>query len=344
MKKVLLTLLTLPVFVACGKDAPTFSLAPDRNIFKQNPTAISNKIDILWVMDNSGSMATPQSNVANNFNAFINNFVTKNFDFKMAVTTTDAYKAAFGSPASVAKFRDGSGSTHSGYFVLDKNTPNLVNNFMINITQGTSGSGDERAFSSFKSALNSSLNAGFLRPDSFLAIIIVSDEDDFSWSNSAYLYEDYNDPRLHTVQSYVDYLDTLTGTTGALRRYNVSTISVLDAACLAVSDPDANIGIRYMDIADKTNGVKASICSSNFAASLDAIQNRISELSTQFFLTRVPNPATIRVFINDISVPNDGTNGWTYNSTANSIVFHGSFIPQQGATIAIDFDPVTIKQ
>lgn len=51
---------------------------------------------------------------------------------------------------------------------------------MANVKLGTSGSGDERALSSFEKTLINPLNSNFHRPDAFLAIIIVSDEDDFS--------------------------------------------------------------------------------------------------------------------------------------------------------------------
>ncbi len=49
------------------------------------------KVDILWVVDSSGSMAPKQARLAANFNGFINQLVTANppIDFHIAVTTTD---------------------------------------------------------------------------------------------------------------------------------------------------------------------------------------------------------------------------------------------------------------
>jgi len=43
----------------------------------------------------------------------------------------------------------------------------------------------------------------------------------------------YAQAGLETVDSYVTYLDNLTMTTGALRRYSVSAITVMDDACRA---------------------------------------------------------------------------------------------------------------
>jgi hypothetical protein len=48
------------------------------------------------------------------------------------------------------------------------------------------------------------------------------------------------------------------------------------------------------------------------------------------------------VAINGVSISQDSTNGWTYNSAANSIVFHGSAIPTQGDSIDVNFDPASV--
>jgi len=329
---------------SCGEEKPTFSLLPDSNLFKQGEGTINNKLDILWVIDNSGSMAPYQANIAANLNAFLGNFVTKGYDFKIAVTTTEAWLAPYGN-ANIAKFRDGTNATsHTGFFVVDPLTANLINVLDVNLTQGTSGSGDERAFSSFKEALNSNLNAGFLRNDSFLAIIIVSDEDDFSHPSQAYIGHDYNEPTLETVNSYVSYLDTLTNTTGGNRRYSVSAMADIDAACQAAKASTGSIiGQRYIDLVDATNGIKGSLCSTDFSNELNQIQNKIAELSTQFFLTREPIPTSIVIHVNGVLIPEDDINGWSYQADINAIRFHGTDIPPQGASISVNFDPVTIK-
>ncbi|HEX4925726.1 MAG TPA: hypothetical protein VFV50_16655 [Bdellovibrionales bacterium] len=331
---------------ACGEEKPTFSLLPDKNVFQQSDGAFNNKLDILWVIDNSGSMQPYQDNLVANFNAFITDFATKGYDFQIAVTASDAWRAPFASQPLLAKFRDGTDATsHTGVFVINPTTPNLINVFNINARQGTAGTGDERAFQSFKEALNSNLNAGFLRPDSFLAVIILSDEDDFSHDGGNHINRDYSYANLHSIGHYVSYLDTLTGTTGANRRYSVSAMAILDDACRTdpATHPGAIIGLRYMQLVDATGGVKGSLCSPSFSDELDKIQQKIAELSTQFYLNRAPRPETIRVYVNGVEIPQSDTNGWSYHADANSIRFHGSAIPPQGATISIDFDPMTIK-
>jgi hypothetical protein len=126
----------------------------------------------------------------------------------MAVTTSDAFKVLFGQPATMAKFKDGTDFTsHTGVFVVKPTTVNPVQTFVTNALQGIYGSGDERVFQSMKVALDSQLNAGFLRAGAFLSVIIVSDEDDFSWDGSTSIDGQYNNTNLHTVASYVSYLE-----------------------------------------------------------------------------------------------------------------------------------------
>lgn len=49
----------------------------------------SEQIDLLWVIDNSGSMCQEQEVLGQNFDAFINQLQGTNLDFHIAVTTTD---------------------------------------------------------------------------------------------------------------------------------------------------------------------------------------------------------------------------------------------------------------
>lgn len=353
-----LLLLAGLTLMGCDKTDRSFSLLSDSQSFQQNgATVVQKQIDILWVVDNSGSMSPMQTNLVNNFNSFIQAFVTKGYDFHMAIATSDAYLdgSFFNNNPAYSVFRDGTGSTHTGFPIMDANTPNITSVFTTNATQGAAGSGDERVFSSFKSALLNPANSSFRRPGAFLAVIILSDEDDFSdgtrvegsWVYGGIADHSYTNPTLESVDSYVSFLDTLTNSTSPTsRNYNVSAVTVMDTACLdahKTQAPSTIIGQRYMDLANKTNGVLADLCSPSYATALDLIQKRIIELSTQFYLNRIPNEATIQIWVNGNLIPQDATNGWTYNSSSNAIVFHGTAVPPQNANIQVSFDPLTPK-
>lgn len=345
------------VSAGCGHQNSSFSMLPASQSFQQAQATVNNKIDILWVVDNSGSMNPLQQNLVSNFGTFINNFQAKGFDYNMTFTTTDAYlsETNFDNNPKLAAIRDGAGSTHSGYFFITPWIPNIVQNFVTNATQGATGSGDERAFQSMFDALSSPLNMGMLRPSAFFAIVILSDEDDFtdpnrpegSWQMPGGIPDhDYNNPNLPTVDSVVAQLDKLTSSTSANRRYNVSAITVMDSTCQQShlpSSPTTVVGQRYMDLANQTGGIVGSICDASYANSLNFIQQRIVELTTQFALATAPDPASIVVTVNNAVVPQDATNGWTYDATTNAITFHGTAVPPASAAINVQFNPLTLK-
>lgn len=331
---------TLTLLAGCGKSGGTYSTLADSDSYKQEAVFVPKKIDILWVIDNSGSMQTSQDNLAANFKSFINRFQQTNNDFRMAVGTTDAWKKQFDSSSTNAKLKDGLGTNKTGYPIMDKNTPNLESVFVTNVKQGINGSGDERAFESIKQILSEPANAGFRRPDALLAIIIVSDEEDFSHSGSS-INESYSNPGLYPVQNYINFLDSYTGGTANGRNYTVSNIAIQSTACRDQLRTD-KFPVRYHEITNKTGGVNGSLCS-NFGQTLEIISDSIIQLSSAFKLTREPIPETIVVTVDGVNVSQDAANGWTYDASTLTITFHGTSVPSANSNVKIAFDPKSIK-
>lgn len=348
-RKAVLMASAVAMFAGCNKSTDSFSLLKDGADYKQQAVFIPKKIDILWVVDNSGSMETSQNNLASNFQAFINRFNQHNYDFHMSVTTTEAWEKQFNSSSEKARIKDGAVlqanpkvETHSGVFVMDKNTPNMSNVFSTNIKQGTLGNGDERAFESFKQTLLEPWNVAFRRDEAFLAVIIVSDEEDFSGS-SLNSFEDAS--KNYTVESYRDFLDSYTNAATNGKNYSVSVISVPDEACKNQLSTDGfarKISTRLPQLADLTGGVKGSLCS-NFGDTLELISDSIIQLSAVFKLNREPQVDTIKVVVDGVTINQDATNGWTYNASDLTITFHGSSVPGADANIQIDYYPKSIK-
>lgn len=332
----------------CDKGGSEYSILASTSQFQQAAVFTPRKLDVLFVVDNSGSMATSQSNLATNFPSFINYFKNKGYDYRIAVTTTDAYYGDQFVTTSCSlcnvnqtQFRSG---VNPAIRIIDNATPNVDSVFSANVTVGTNGSGDERAFSSMKAALNSSLNVGFHRADAFLAVIIVSDADDFS-HDDINLNESYTQPTLHPVSNYVTMLNTFTNGS-PVNDYSVSTIGVLDAACKTqLSGGGENkIGTRYMALSDLTGGTKNSLCNS-FATVLDNISTSIAtQTSASFHLTRTPVVSSINVIIDGVTIPQSATNGWSYDSASNTITINGgTYQPQAGSSVTINFDPTTLQ-
>lgn len=338
---------------ACGKKDANFSLLQTGQTFQQAEARINSKIDILWVVDNSFSMDPLQQNLISNFEMFINNFQGKDFDYRMAVTTTDAYLsgAIYKNNPNLARVRDGADGVFSGFSFITPLIPNIVENFMINANQGVNGSGDERAFQSMLDTLASPLNADFRREEAYFSVVILSDEDDFtdynraelSWIKGGVKDHSYTNPGLMSIDEVIESLDEMTGSTAGHRRYNVNAIAVLDNVCLNQHNmnPAAIVGERYKELVNRTGGILGSVCDSSYANSLQFIQERIVQLASEFPLSGDPNPETIQVYVNGQLWPQSSTNGWSYDAERNVIRFHGGMddLPPAGASISVRFDP-----
>ncbi len=384
-----LGLAALAALPACEKTDRTFSLLDSGSTFQQAASYETRKIDVLWVIDNSGSMASSQANLTANFSSFINQFQSKGYDFHMAVTGSDAWRGDItglnvnnanllrrARPGRINFTSPYTYATNSLINIIDPTTSDMTNVFVTNASQGTTGTGDERPFQSIKAFLNYDGNSDFRRADAFLAVIIVSDEDDFSITkadgspdnypfygdfdeeapnnlvtehpmelvaptpaNAQDIYYLYNSSRLNTVQSYKDYLDSkLTSTDN----YSVNTIAVLDTDCRKTLNDQVGgrrLGRRYAQMADLTNGVKASLCG-DFAASLELIAKQTLKLTAKFKLNREPDQSTIKVVVDGVTIPNDANSGWSYNAADWSITFNGNSVPPQGSNVQIFFTPL----
>lgn len=350
-------LISTALLPACGARDISFDLLSETANFSQSAAEVNGKIDILWVTDNSGSMATSQQAIADNFERFIEKFQEKGFDFQIAITTTDAYRDLFTVNGVKSVYINGNynlnGVTYTSPKVLRPDTPHLREAFITNIIRGIDGSGDERAFQSMKTALSNPYNTndlGFPRRDAFLSVIIVSDEDDMSWDNVD-MIDNQSDTRLHTPGSYDDFLMSFTNSTETNRHYNVNTVAVYgtdtmtDMQCKTLLNTDGfdrKIGIRYKALSDFSGGILGSLCG-DFGTTLASISNKIIELSTQFYLDRLPGVNSLRVFVNNIEVPENSVNGFVYNEINNSISFFGTAVPEAGASIRVSYDPIELR-
>ncbi|HET6921953.1 MAG TPA: vWA domain-containing protein, partial [Anaeromyxobacteraceae bacterium] len=163
----------------------------------------SARTDILFVVDDSGSMGEEQQNLATSFGAFVQELAAlpSKSDFQIGVTTT-----SIDEPVSVTDLQDtfrrpgpNLGAPYPkgalvavddlGLYVpepriLRGDSPTLVQDFQRNVKVGTAGSGKEQGLRAALLAVTDRVadgkNAGFLRPGARLVVIVVSDEDDCS--------------------------------------------------------------------------------------------------------------------------------------------------------------------
>jgi hypothetical protein len=272
------------------------------------------KADILLVVDDSCSMYDKQTNLANNFTSFIQYAVTANVDYQIGVVTTDV--------ATNGVLR----TTGAGGKFLTNTTPNVQSLFSTLVRVGTVGSGFEQPLEQATRALTSpniaGANAGFIRQDANLAVVVVSDAEDQSNQPPSY-YENL----LINVKGF-----------SRLSNFTFSTIGpFMSFAPSGCSYDGAGSAQRYMSLINRTGGVREEICNTNWATALQGLGRTAFGFRTQFFLTNTPDTSggnAINVLINGQPAP---PSTYMYDAASNSIRFLPNATPQPGQTLTVDY-------
>ena len=284
------------------------------------------KTDILFVVDDSGSMAVEQTNLAANFKSFIDALAASPVkdDFQIGITTTSvdrnvgsganlAVDPTFSSsvstscpnpvnggqryPAGALVAVDAAGHqlpTGSGR-ILPASSATLTQDFQRNVNVGTCGSGKEQGLRAAQLALSEPLlsgaNAGFLRPGSRLAVVIVSDDDDCSdpGDGQGHPLVTTGEPpeceqKAEQVGDFVQFLKGPLG--GEARDVVVAVIAAVDpvtkapAKCTIANSTNTaeNAAPRYVDFATAfgAKSAVASICDASFGSTLQTIAGLIA--------------------------------------------------------------------
>lgn len=326
----LLYFLSFGLLVSCGPPAPQFSILETSQGAYQGNTS-NNKVDILWVVDNSGSMLTKQQSLATSFSSFTSVFINRGFDFNMAILTTDTRTVLAGGQES--KFQ----GTPT---VLSQTVSNWSSTFQTNVVVGFNGDSDAKPLDAVINGLSTANlagdNAGFLRSSAHLAVIFVTDADD----------DDESTNRRAALISFLDALkpavvDPSTGLSKRNYTLNAVAVDTSNGQYTTCGAPYEN-GLELQALVAATEGSFASICEADFSSGLTTLSNGIAEVITQLPLKRAPNTSTITVTFNGAMVPNNSTNGWTYVSSGQKIVFHGTYIPTDGTSINVSYTPQDI--
>ena len=255
----------------------------------ENPKADEcQKMDIVFVVDDSGSMEEEQTNLAANFPKFVGvleGFKTKSgakLDYRLAVTTTGRdvkYNIAFGT-ASIpldekgdnGAFRNKSSCGATKRWV-DKGDKDASKTFSCLAQTGTTGPSIEMPLQALSLAFNERVtdgtNKGFLRDDALLAVVVLTDEDDCSRVDNDFTYSGDGQcdgmPNVKPVSDYVTMLDQAAKGPG---RWATAVIAG-DKACKS-SFGDAADAKRLKDfvgLAGK-NGTFSSICDGDLSGAL----------------------------------------------------------------------------
>jgi hypothetical protein len=280
-------------------------------------------VDILWVIDDSGSMANERKILTSNFNRFVEELLKLRVSFQMGVT---------------AIVQTEGGRLRGTTKIIDNMTPNPRQVFEANTTFPNSRSRWEQGLRMTEFALTSpnidpgGPNAGFLRPAAALAIIVVTNEDDSSFGDPDHYSRVFKGLKGKGNENLVSF-SVIGGT--------------LPNGCTPPSEAGlfgstADASFRYAEVATKTGGVVGSICDASFEQTLLKIAQALNTLKRIFPLTLKPIVNSLRVTVvlsngATMEVPNDAVSGFQYRADTNSVVFLGTYIPPPGSQVRLEY-------
>jgi len=293
------------------------------------------KVDVLFVVDNSGSMMDEQHSLGANFSAFLTHAAEAGVDYHIAVTTTGLERSSGGWAVCPG---GGEGGENGRFFPVDGSSPRIISPttpsaasvFARNTNVGVCH-WNEQGLEAMYRALSDPLvynvddprspmpqdgNAYFLRDDAKLAVIAITDEEDFS-------------PQ--PVAAYETFLRELKG--GDASKVIFSAIA--GPKDLSTCAKASSSGTRYIELAEKLGGVVESICTQNWAASLETLSESAFGPNRAFPLSERPSDtARIVVRVDGVEVP--GSN-WKYDGSGNTVTFERNAAPGPGARVEITY-------
>lgn len=363
----------------CTVDNPCAGADGLNHVFQEFAFTASNKVDILVIVDNSGSMSVEQQNLASPFNGFISRLNSSGLDWQIGVTSTDVCPETApegfcpsGLNGARGRFMGAPGSNPAfGNQYIIKPGSNAQQLFAQRVQRGSEvGSGDERGIFAANLAVDqrNSANAGFFRDNSNLAVVILSDEDERSVNAADSSLGGY--AQLANYDIPETFISKVAQTWNNTKSLLVNAIIIKPGDTTMYPDPNANsapggpypqnntclnvqahqpqyytahAGTAYARLAQKTGGVVGSICdngSGSFAAMLNNITGAIINQPSSRIITLAHTPEyRPTVTFN----PNGNTVGWSWVPGSNQI--HLTSRPAAGTTVRVeyDYDPKTQK-
>jgi hypothetical protein len=260
-------------------------------------------------------------------------------DWQIGVTTEDAPSGSAMCPPPPLPCIMPPGGGRGGYLIgddplvnpngnpkiLTPSTPNVAQKFQQKVQVGTNGY-DENAYEASVRALTPPLitneNAGFLRYDANLAIVVVTDAGDQSGASYSYYMN-----RLRNVKGY--------------QRANMFTFNVIGPfattpASGCVYDDYTDSATLHQGTVD-TSGVEYEICAPNWATKLQDLGKTAFGYRTVFYLSSEPDFSggrMLEVKIDGVVVP---PANYTYNAPTLSVEFTPMTTPGAGKTLTVSY-------
>ncbi len=236
------------------------------------------KVDILIVIDNSGSMSFEQKNMADRMGRFLS--IIRGLDWQIGVTTTDPRTgtSVVGGDGRLLEFFES-----PGQYVIDSTLDETVAQRKLSQTvqRKEVGSGLEQginaAYRAVERAISTTItpnhNARLFRPGARFATVLISDEDESATAMR-------NDP--------TNLINFVTSSFVENKSFSFHSIITRPDDKVCLDGEGASYGNRYKTITQLTGGILGSVCEMDYSSQVEGIANSIRNLLKTLTLTCVP--------------------------------------------------------
>lgn len=297
----------------------------EKNLLEYSLKVKSGMVDILFVVDNSGSMYTEQTRMGERFPNFLNRL--SDLDYRIGITTTDVSA----SPNNGPREANGNGALQNGKLVtfpygskyLTPSSANIEYQFQNTVRRQETLICEQRNFASqycpsfdergiYAANLTLDKNPeGFIRKGAHLAVVILSDEDVRSRGIrpgqaipsgfDGYVLQDYDLP-----ETFFSRVKNQLGTDKTVSIHAV-IVRPGDSTCLAQQVNGSLRGFEgkiYQEFADMADGKKdgqfqqgyvGSICAEDYGVQMGDIGSKIRDVSVPIQLACRPRDGSLNV-------------------------------------------------
>jgi len=304
----------------------------DPFVLTGTPTA-----DIIWVIDESGSMSNNRDDVAANAADFFARAQKSGLDFRIAVTGVGpSQNGKFCSSTST----DPNNSGGTDRFLLP--TEQTIFSACAINPPGYEGSQEYGLLNARKAVENhlprKAGDPAKIRPGATLVVIVATDENDENWEDKMGFDIFADTCQLPpTEQAKTDSLVApdlafFTGKNPTFGADALTTVHLIGAVCNATCDAEISHG--YFEVVKATKGTTADVCQKNLGASMQTIIDAIVGSASPAVLEYIPISASIAVAVGKDILKRSRVSGFDYVSSSNSLVFIGASVPKGSQVVA----------
>ncbi len=291
----------------------------ETHTFSITQTAREQKeVDILMVIDNSGSMNDNHTNLGQRFGNLFNSNLQR-VDWQMAFISS-----AFGVGVGWPKI----------FYNLLNNNMGLVGNKILSPQLGNPGDvflntissrqGGGHSITEFEGILNM-INSpethpeGFFRENALLAIVVVTDDTDTTNVRAS------------------DIITAVKNNFGEFKQFAAYGL-IVEPGDVECNGREPNVNYKVADLAEKTGGITGSICATDYSSIMADIGTHIEEILVYHeVMLRHTNVVEDSITLNcSLSQNTVECSNWEFDSESNKILFDTP--PEEGVKVQISYN------